>query len=409
MTAYVAALGHVEPILAVIPAGRVLSSWGRLGNKSKEVMDRSVRLLVLTPDFPPRKGGIQLLVHRYVMHLPSFETAVMTLEAVGSATVDRELSAWVRRVRIRRPGGRPAAIVALNGVAVRAAIGLRPDVILNAHTVTAPAAAAIEAICGIPFVQYVHADELLDRPRLSTLSVRRAARVVAGSSYAIDLAIRFGADPDRLDQITPGVDAPREPTTQRSPQPTMLTVSRLADRFKGHDVILRALPAIRSRVPDVRWVVIGDGPLRLEYEQRARELGVDKQVSFAGSVDDDERDRWFDRAHVFVMPSRLNERGGGEGFGISFLEASAHRLPVIAGAVGGALSAVQHDVTGLLIDPEDSVAVADAVLALLLDPDRARRMGLAGERRARQLSWPSAASRLEQVIRSAVGQGDGPR
>jgi phosphatidylinositol alpha-1,6-mannosyltransferase len=153
--------------------------------------------------------------------------------------------------------------------------------------------------------------------------------------------------------------------------------------------------------------VIGEGPLRNEFERIAAESGLTDQALFLGGLDDAGRNEWLARARVFVMPSRLSERGGGEGFGIAYLEAGAHGLPVVAGAVGGALDAVLHDVTGLLVDPTDPAAVADAVAGLLLDPARAEALGRAGRRRAEEMTWAATASALAGVLDSAVNAADG--
>jgi phosphatidylinositol alpha-1,6-mannosyltransferase len=179
----------------------------------------------------------------------------------------------------------------------------------------------------------------------------------------------------------------------------VVTVARLRDRHKGHDVLARAIALIRARVPDIQWIVVGDGPLRPQLERLAAAQGLDGQVYFVGEVSDAERDAWLDRAHVFAMPARLPPGGvGGEGFGIVFLEANAHGIPVVAGNVGGALDAVVHGETGLLVDPTDPKAVADAIGELLLDPERATELGRGGAARARSFVWPTIARRVEELL-----------
>ena len=113
-------------------------------------------------------------------------------------------------------------------------------------------------------------------------------------------------------------------------------------------------------MPDVTWTVVGEGSLRPRLEALAAQYGVEAQVRFLGDLSDEERDRWYRSAHVFVMPSRLPPEGGGEGFGIVYLEAAAHGLPVVAGNVAGARDAVVDGETGLLVDPTDHLEVAAA-------------------------------------------------
>ena len=99
------------------------------------------------------------------------------------------------------------------------------------------------------------------------------------------------------------------------------------------------------------------------------------------------------------MPSRLPAGGsGGEGFGIVYLEAGAHGLPVVAGNVGGALDAVADGETGLLVDPTDHVAVADAIADLLADPVRAAGLGRAGVEHARGFGWAATGAKVEALL-----------
>jgi phosphatidyl-myo-inositol dimannoside synthase len=163
--------------------------------------------------------------------------------------------------------------------------------------------------------------------------------------------------------------------------------------------VLRALPAVRERVPEIAWVIVGDGPRRAALERLAAELGVADAVRFTGAVDAHERDRCLDRAHAFVMPSRVPDGGvGGEGFGIAFVEAGAHGLPVLAGDRGGAVDAVRDGQTGLLVDAADPRAVAGGIVRLLTEPGLAARLGAAGAARARELAWPRVAARVEDLL-----------
>lgn len=361
-------------------------------------MGAEPRVLVLTPDFPPAAGGIQLLVGRLVQHSTRLRPRVLTVDAAGAGAFDDANGLDVRRVR--RVGGQRLTMGRLNVSAVAQALGFRPAAVLSAHIVTAPAAAVIGRVLRVPVIQYLYAEELGARPALATFAVRRADAAIAVSRYTRELALAAGGDPGSVHIIPPGVDLPQEHHgDQRAARPTLLTVARLSERYKGHDVVLRALPLIRARVPDVEWVVIGDGPLRRRLQRAADEQGLQRAVRFIGTASDAERDRWLDLAHVFIMPSRVPAGGfAGEGFGIVYLEAGAHGLPVLAGNQGGALDAVRDGVTGALVDPTNHVALADAASDLLLDPDRARALGAAGARHARGFAWPVMARRVEDLV-----------
>jgi phosphatidylinositol alpha-1,6-mannosyltransferase len=224
------------------------------------------------------------------------------------------------------------------------------------------------------------------------------------SAHTKALIAEVAGDARKAHVINNGVDLPESSGNGARPgPPTVLTVARITERYKGHDVLARALPLVRARVPDVRWVVVGDGELRPSIESLVSANGVDDAVVFTGSVADEERDSWLRRSHVFAMPSRLPaSRPGGEGFGIAYLEAGAHALPVVAGRVAGALDAVRDGETGLLVDPADHLAVAEAVADLLMDAGKAARMGRAGRAFAENHAWPLVAARVEDLLRSVA-------
>jgi phosphatidylinositol alpha-1,6-mannosyltransferase len=360
------------------------------------------KVLVLTPDFPPRPGGIQLLIHRLAATMSRLEPLVVAPRTDDAERFDRASPVSVHRVG-PAPGGHRGAIAALHAAALGIARRFRPDVVLSAHIVVSPAAAAIRRRSGARVVQYLHASEAVTRPRLAAFAVSQSDATIAVSRHTRELALRFGAANGSLHLIPPGVDLPQRRPRERLEQPTLVTVSRLEERYKGHDTVIHALPLVRAQVDQAQWVVIGDGSLRRPLERLAETYGVDSSIRFLGAVSDEERDDWLEQAHVFTMPSRVPGDGrGGEGFGIVYLEANWHELPVVAGAAGGAVDAVAQGESGLLVDPDDPVALADALTRLLLDPELRHALGAKGAERARQFSWPIITERVEDVLLSVV-------
>ena len=356
-----------------------------------------LRVLALTPDFPPDRGGIQTLVARLAANTADTSWEVVALGDVPSDG---------RVTRVRR-GGRSHAVdlARLNAAALAAAQRVRPDAVVSAHVVTSPAARVIGQTLRVPVVQYLHGVEAQARPRLCAFAVRGADAVIAVSRHTASLARRAGAREAAIYTIPPGVDIPEIDVRRPGPAPTIVTVSQLAYRYKGHDVIARALPLVAATVPDVGWVVVGDGPLRGFVEELAGSYGVGDRVVMTGSVPDAERDRLLDKAHVFCMPSRVPASGvGGEGFGIAYLEASARALPVVAASSGGTVDAVVDGETGLLVEPLDHVALADALGCLLVDRERAQRMGAAGRSRVHEFAWSRIAARVEELLHTLVGR-----
>jgi phosphatidylinositol alpha-1,6-mannosyltransferase len=257
-------------------------------------------------------------------------------------------------------------------------------------------------------VQYFHAKEIGAKPALASFAARQAQATIAVSAYTADLVAATGSTPSRTHLIPPGVDLPVDTEPLPESRPTLLTIARLEDRYKGHDVIIRALPLIRAAIPDVQWIVIGEGPLRSGLEHLAAAHAVADSIRFLGAVSDEERNSWLRRADLLAMPSRLPDGDfAGEGFGIVYLEAGAYGKPVLAGNVAGALDAVADGESGLLVDPGDHLAVADGATRLLRDRELAQRLGAAGAKRARDFSWPRICERVEAVLLDQLEGGPG--
>ena len=355
-------------------------------------------MLLLTPDFPPDRGGIQRLVHGLVCHLPEIRSRLVTCAAMSSEPVAVPPECEVRRGR--RWPGRALALTSLNVHSIGQALAFRPNVTFCAHIVASPAAWVIAVLLGTPYVLYVHGKELMRRPRLARFACRHATAVLANSRYTRDLVLPYLSSSTPALVVPPGV----EPAPRRDPPagpPTILTVARLDDRYKGHDVLLRALPLVRARVPDARLVIVGGGSLLPVYQAIAGALGVREATQFCGAVDDAALERCFRAAHVFALVSRITPNGA-EGFGIVYLEAGIRGIPAVAGNAAGAKDAVEDEVNGLLVDPEDHVAVADALCRLLVDPGHATALGRAGAERAQRYVWPAIAASVGDALTRAA-------
>jgi phosphatidylinositol alpha-1,6-mannosyltransferase len=201
------------------------------------------------------------------------------------------------------------------------------------------------------------------------------------------LVTRYGTDPERFRPL----DAlPLRERLELGKRPVLLTIARLVPR-KGIDSVLEALAAVRRAVPDLVYVVAGDGPDRERLVELARRLGVDESVRFVGAVEDAELPLWYSLGDVFVMPSR-SDPPDVEGFGIVYLEAAACERPVVAARAGGVPDAVADGVSGLLVEPGDRDGLARALAELLSDPARRANLGRrARERVLAELTWDRIA------------------
>jgi phosphatidylinositol alpha-1,6-mannosyltransferase len=175
-----------------------------------------------------------------------------------------------------------------------------------------------------------------------------------------------------------------------------------AERYKGHDVVLRAMAAVVAKIPNLTYVVAGGGDDRARFEALTDKLGLREHVVFTGEVSDSVLAALYQRSEAFVLPARtvLDDRNPqGEGFGIVFLEAMAFGKPVIGPRFGAPAELIRQGENGLLVDPEDPASVAEALLNLLTHPDAAREMGKAGSDWVRRNhAYESFRGRLRQML-----------
>jgi len=270
----------------------------------------------------------------------------------------------------------------------------------------------------VPLIVFCHGDEIsqTDRrryqPKVRDFIYRRADAIIAANQFACDGLRRIGIASSRIHKLTPGVDRAHfhpEPRNQElirkydlSGKKVILTVARLIQR-KGHRVVLKALPKVLREVPDVKYLIAGDGPDKPGMEQLVRDLGVSGSVIFLGDVPHERIHEYYSLCDVFVMINRLERGGDVESFGMVFTEANAMGKPVIGGRSGGTAESVLDGQTGLLVEPDDSDEVAQSIRLLLTNCQLAQQMGANGLRRVvAEFNWESRGRALRQISAELV-------
>jgi phosphatidylinositol alpha-1,6-mannosyltransferase len=202
---------------------------------------------------------------------------------------------------------------------------------------------------------------------------------------------RFAGPPPRVCHLALREPAPAAPEPVAVESPFALIVGRmaLAERYKGHDLLLDLWPRLLEEVPEARLVVAGDGDDRARLDARARAL--DGHVRFVGRVSAAALGALYRDCAFFVMPSR------DEGFGLVYLEAMRAGKACVGGQ-GSAAELIEDGVTGLTVDPEDPEQVLKALLRLFREPETCERMGRAGRERVARLFGEAAFGRRFRAL-----------
>ncbi len=296
----------------------------------------------------------------------------------------------------------PALLGAFLAAAVRESRRARPDLV-HAHWVLpgGVVALALHGLFGVPYIVTAHAADIFrlrtrPLPALKRRIVARAAFVLPVSAEGAEI---LGLPPDEAGRsvVPMGVDVDAisgEVGERASEKGRFLFVGRLVEK-KGLDVLLRAL----ADVPDGQLVVVGDGPMRGKLEELGRELGLAGRVSFAGRQGSGRVADELRRAHALVIPSRIARDGDADGTPVVMAEGMAAGVPVIASRLGGLSEHIASEETGLLVQPDDSPALAEALRRVLAHPEEASTWAEAAQAHARErLDVAVTARRYQELI-----------
>ena len=368
--------------------------------------------LLVTNDFPPRPGGIQAYLHAFAERIAPDGLVVYAPAWSGADEFDAAQPFPV----VRHPGSLMLPVPSVSGRAASLVRAHRCSTVwFGAAAPLALLAPAMRAAGARRIVASTHGHEvgwsMLPGSRQvlrrigSTVDVLTYVSTYTRSRFAAAFGPMAALEhlPSGVDTqvFRPDVAAGKEIRTRHGigSAPTVVCVSRLVPR-KGQDMLIRALPAVRARVPGARLLIVGGGPYEGRLRALAQRAGVADAVVLTGSVPWAELPAHYAAGDVFAMPCRTHAGGlDVEGLGIVFLEASATGLPVVAGDSGGAPETVREGQTGHVVDGRDLTALTDALVRLLADPEAAAAMGEAGRRWvAQEWRWDRLAHRLTGLL-----------
>ncbi len=233
----------------------------------------------------------------------------------------------------------------------------------------------------------------------------RAKSIICCSEQVRQRLIQFGVDPEKIFTLYPAVDLKRYypcelpagflEENNLAGRKILLTVGRLVER-KGHDQVLKALPKVIERFPDVVYCIVGAGEDEQNLHRLVAELKLEPYVRFMGRLPEKELLFLYNACELFIMASReIADNGHVEGFGIVYLEANACRKAVIAGKTGGVVEAVRDGESGLMVDPYSVEDITEKIIFLLSHPEKNKSYAETG------FKWVRENFNWEQYVKNS--------
>lgn len=350
------------------------------------------RTLLMSSYFPPGGGGGERYIETLVRTLSTDRMIIVVPPRAGEVIFDSTLSSRVIRKDLLTGFLRwLRSWPWLRALCIRERITY---ILFGNYSALVTLGRIAKYFLGVPYSMIIHGTDFLaynrqwHRRLMLRWNCSGADFIFVNSSYSRRLLTDHGTPRSKIILASPGVpshpqmtDSARIEFRQRfhiSGSPILITVGRLVDR-KGHRTVISALPHLLNNRPNITYMIIGDGPLKKELQQLAKDLHVDGHVVFTGRVSDEDVRTAYSLGDVFVLLGSQSDYDV-EGFGIVYAEAMSAGLPVVARRCGGITDVVREQETGIVLDEVSPELVASTLENLFSKPDVAKQLARTGEK-----------------------------
>lgn len=369
-----------------------------------------MKVLLFTLEYPPFHGGVANYYGNLIKHYPKPDDIFVLRNNDGGLIKNWLYPKWLPA------GWRLWRAVKNNKIGH----------ILVGHILPLGAAAYfITKITKTPYSVFLHGMDFTfalrktRKKRITKRILTNAKNIICGNSYTAKLVGAFLGDEQKskITVVNPGIDShgtclPRCAERGRGNMEhgtyikkkydlggkmVLLTVGRLVKR-KGFDKVIEAMPKALKETPNLIYAIVGKGEEISNIQYLISELKLQKNIILITDADDEEKNCWYNICDIFIMPARTIGDDF-EGFGIVYLEANLAGKPVIAGDSGGVRDAVEDEVNGLLVNPENTDEIADAIIKLAKDENLRKKLGEQGKERAvKEFNWEKQVQIIYQLM-----------
>ncbi len=365
--------------------------------------------LLITTDFPPQKGGVANYLSNFCDNLPKDKIIVLTQNSTNCHFDGQQAYKIIRDNLYYKyfwPYWLKTYFIAKKIIAKE-----KIEQIIISHVLPM---GYIALLLKLPYVVSLHGYDILAAQKNAWKKywlikiLNKAKLIIVNSNFTNFKVLNLKIDGTKIVTVYPCPNINPENLNKAEKQiiqrelelfhkKIMISVGRLVPR-KGFDKVIEALPDILTQIPNLTYLIIGNGPDLKRLEKLAEKLKVLSNITFIEDVSDNNLPIYYDLADLFIMPAR--QIGADvEGFGIVYLEANLFGKPVIAGNSGGVAEAVVDKKTGLIINPENVSQISNAILRLFNNPELMNKLGVQGRQRVlTEFRWPIQIEKIKNLL-----------
>ncbi|XOU94873.1 MAG: glycosyltransferase family 4 protein [Candidatus Kerfeldbacteria bacterium] len=373
------------------------------------------KTLLITSYFPPRKGGIS----NFLLNIfNSFDNDFFVLTDQFSASkTNNRIIRFSFFSKIIWPRWLPLVYKIYKQIKLNNIELLQAGQLIPIGTICY----LLNKMIGIKYHVYVYGQDLLiarDSKRKTKIIhkvLKNADKIIACSNYTKQLAVKNGANENntivvypipknlKIESLSPEQVNEFKKEKGLENRKVILSVGNLVKR-KGQDMVIKSIAKIKQNNSNILYIIIGSGPNIDDLRKLIVRLDLVKYVKILEHVTNEELPIYYSVCDIFIMPSRYlrnnnNQPIDVEGFGMVFLEANLYGKPVIGGLVGGQIDAIEDNVSGYLVDPENLEKITEKIQLLLNNSELANELGLAGKKRALEnFNWDIEIEKIKKII-----------
>lgn len=381
------------------------------------------KTLLVTLDFPPNFGGVANYYFNLCQNLDSQKISILTILKISkhNKTTDIPLNIHYKKLLTNLPIW--PKWLPLFWHIPKTIKKEKTEIVWVGEILPIGTAVYLLKKVGLiklPYIVSTHGTDILSGQKnqwksfLSKKILSNAQNITANSQYTKKLLTKLGIDEKKIHVIYPGISvetrliASREQASNQiinhynlNNKPILLTVARLVSR-KGIDNVIKSLPQVWQKFPDLTYIIAGAGPDKDYLQQlsnQTMEQFKNKNIIFFENPDNELKNILYELSDVFILTGR-EENGDVEGFGIVYLEAALYHQPSIAGQLGGASEAVIDGKTGILVDPDNLDQISNTITKLFENKKLRLTLGENAHLRAvQQFTWGQQAKPFSNLLK----------